>query len=520
MTNTVTSRDKAAHKVAVLQKAEKEAKIRLARINCDAFIEYCFTDQETGEPCIQTWFHKEWQAAMEEHNNVYIVAPRGHGKTSQIVGRVIFQLGKRPETRVKIVCQTEGKAKDRIYEIRQAIELNQKVREVFPNLIPAEKQQWTQFVLIIKRRQGIRDPSVEVCSILGSVSGGRADLLIFDDVCDRKNSLDQPKLRKVVKRAYFSDYLPTLEPSGKKVYICTLWHRDDLNSKLRNSKVYHIIDNSIDSKTIEPIWPEKWTRERLLVARAEMPEDEFLRAYCNVLKSDSLSIVKYDWIRYYDILPPRNDLFIFQVVDPASELSEGSDYFGHGTFAFDHKNMVLYILDIFNIRIPFPQQLVMIYRLFHAAKADVLLVENVAYQRVLAQFLSLEGIESEAVLQMVAAVLGLNYTPEPLPIIEVYPISNKTQRLRVASVYFKQKRVLWNKILDPNSDIGRPARMPRLGSPVSQITEYPNSVNDDMVDVATYGTIWCFQECAPFGLYGNNEQAMIADLNIRTIGTR
>ena len=55
-----------------------------ARHDPNAFAEYAFRDQ-AGAPLRQGRIHREWQAAFSAHREVFIVAPRNHGKTVQVM---------------------------------------------------------------------------------------------------------------------------------------------------------------------------------------------------------------------------------------------------------------------------------------------------------------------------------------------------------------------------------------------------------------------------------------------------
>lgn len=428
--------------------------------------------------------------------------------TSQIVGRIVWELGHDQTARFKIVCSTESKAKDRLYEIRMAIEDNERVREVFPDLIPSldEKDEWGQLAITVMRRSGIRDASVQVVPIGGSASGGRCDYLIVDDACDRKNSIDEPAKRKKVKNTYYSDLLPTLEPNGSIWYICTFWHEDDLNYELHEGSAFHTLNFSIDPSTLEPIWPEKWPKEKILDRKSKMRPEDFLRAYCNIITGKQTQIVRRSWIRYYDILPPRNELLIIQIIDPASSQEEGADFFGHGTMALHEDTGNLYIIDIRQMQIPFPQQITITKEMQKRVGADLVLIENVSYQRVLAQFLTMEGVDHSS------DVADGDLMNAVLPVIEIYPIKNKKERLRVASTYQFRGKVLWNPELNPMT--GRPSREPEYGDPIGQILSFPRSKNDDMVDVYSYGVIWSFQSGMD---YDPKDEV---DINFTAIGSR
>ena len=95
--------------------------IRCCWEDVNAFIEYVFVDVETGETVEQQYFHKEWQVMMTDSDRVMIIAPRGHGKTVQIIGRVIWELGHNPNLRIKIIAASDDKAKEILGLIREFI---------------------------------------------------------------------------------------------------------------------------------------------------------------------------------------------------------------------------------------------------------------------------------------------------------------------------------------------------------------------------------------------------------------
>jgi predicted phage terminase large subunit-like protein len=200
------------------------AHVRLARTDFGAFMEYVFVD-DSGRGFSQQWFHDEWADGMDRHDRLLIICCRDTGKTTQVVGRAIWELGRNPDLRIKIVCASDGKAKERLFEIVQHIEQNPRVREVFPNLEPAERGSWSKHQIVVRRNAMHRDASVEALGIGSTATGGRADLLIADDVVDRRNALEMPAMREGIKQAWKSDWTNLLEPGGRIWYICTLWHK-------------------------------------------------------------------------------------------------------------------------------------------------------------------------------------------------------------------------------------------------------------------------------------------------------
>ena len=61
--------------------------------------------------------------------------------------------------------------------------------EVFPDLRQADFGEFTKHKIVIQRTARHRDASIEALGIGSTATGGRADLIIADDVVDRRNAL-------------------------------------------------------------------------------------------------------------------------------------------------------------------------------------------------------------------------------------------------------------------------------------------------------------------------------------------
>jgi len=128
-----------------------------ARIDPDQFITLCFTDP-TGNAVEQAAVHEELQAFLSAHPKALIELPRDHGKSFQVCGRLLWELGRNPGLRVKVVCATEAVAAERSRFLRDAIAHNGWVRRVFPDLIPATP--WAADAFTVARPADVIGPSV------------------------------------------------------------------------------------------------------------------------------------------------------------------------------------------------------------------------------------------------------------------------------------------------------------------------------------------------------------------------
>src|SRR4051812_41151094 len=57
--------------------------------------------------------HRALQAFLTARRHALVELPRDHGKTTQVCLRVLWELGRRPGLRVKLVCSTDAIAADR-----------------------------------------------------------------------------------------------------------------------------------------------------------------------------------------------------------------------------------------------------------------------------------------------------------------------------------------------------------------------------------------------------------------------
>ena len=111
--------------------------IREARINPVAFLRLILTGADWDPlPAI----HRDLQNHLSAHRLALVELPRDHGKTTQVCLRVLWELGRAPNLRIKIVCASESIAVDRSRFLRRSIEQNRRLCRVFPHL--RKSQPW------------------------------------------------------------------------------------------------------------------------------------------------------------------------------------------------------------------------------------------------------------------------------------------------------------------------------------------------------------------------------------------
>ena len=287
-------------------------------VDPNQFLKRCFTDP-SGKALRQGKIHVDLQEFLSAHRKALIELPRDHGKTVQICSRILWELGNDTSLRVKVVCSTEAVAAERGHFMKEAIAGNPSLRRLFPHLLPAEPWGATRFS--IERPANVIGPSVTAVGVGASLTGTRADLLVCDDIVDVKSIRSRSERERI--KAYFRDNLMNLlEPNGRCWILFTPWHADDLNSELKRNSAFPHFRRAID-ENLTPIWPERWSRERLEERRREIGASSFARGYRLVPLSQEEVPIRADWVRFWSGEMPLERVILS--VDPAVSAKASAD---------------------------------------------------------------------------------------------------------------------------------------------------------------------------------------------------
>jgi len=259
--------------------------IKRAREDPSDFLEFLeIPDDETGEPIVQGEIHRELQQFLTDHDLALVQFPREHGKTTQILVRCLWELGKNPNLRIVIYCHNNVIAARRVARLKRLMtgKVSARMRQVFPGLKLdiAWPDRHDEFSVV--RDGEPTDPSACCFSITGSGTGARGDLIIGDDVVDEKNSGTPTERDKVFLR-WTKDIMQLRPPNGRCWMPHTPWHEDDAHARLikmarEPGSPWALLQKPIND-ALDPIWPEKWSREALRARLAEIGPRAFAYAF-------------------------------------------------------------------------------------------------------------------------------------------------------------------------------------------------------------------------------------------------
>lgn len=490
-----------------------------ARHDPNAFAEYCFRDQ-AGKPIRQGKLHKRWQMALDAHNRAVIIAPRRHGKTVSVCQvRPLFELGKDPNLRIKIIGSNDHQAIKRVKALRTHMERNRDLHRVFPHLqyhikrggrrpasvpeIGPKSGEWNLGSLTIAGRKNwwLLDPSIQAKSVMASISGDRADLLIWDDGADRRNSVELPRMRSRIVEGV-DDFINTLDPDkGRAWAIGTLWHESDLNHhfmKIWPTYWYEIVTKqgpdgyTFGSYTRHPDFEEHsdhtlwdyWNDARLLERLRDIGMRKFLRGFGNKPMHQDEIHVDGDWIRYWDT-PPDKDWRIIMSVDAASTTGASSNYTGF-TFLAIHPVVAAGMIPATGHR-----GAIKCFQAYHrkvTAPDRVRKIEQ-TYLRLTSLGYQVDGIAIEnrgGGQETMDFLLEHGIVPEA-KILPVRPVSRKTDRVDRISHYIENGTVEFHPSMDPG--LGGANINEDDGNVISELVAIPLGEYDDLADSFSQG-VW------------------------------
>jgi len=270
-------------------------------------------------------FHKEIIQAIESrHNKILILIPREHGKTTLLIGYVIYVLLTRKYRFILFVSSSQSQARRIASTVKIEFETNQNLIQDFGNLQGSvwQSEEITLIngarLIIVGMGTGIRGMNIQ---------GQRPDLIILDDVETDKHhysAVESERLKKIFYHAILN-----LGKNAKIIVIGTMGAKHGLLYELTTKNDWKIIKYSaiVNNK---PLWPERWSLKDLERKRMEIGDVAFQREFMNELVETEQVFSPME----IDTIPPLNQ--VVGGIDFAT--GRGKDYNAFVIVGFDGKN--------------------------------------------------------------------------------------------------------------------------------------------------------------------------------------
>jgi predicted phage terminase large subunit-like protein len=435
---------------------KRELQRRSARHDVNAFIEYVEKD-EHEQYVRQGDIHRQLQAHISTYPRTLIEFPWEHGKTTQVVDHALFRIGHNPNLRVKIVCATDRLATERVLKMREMLEGSFDVQGIFPELQP-DSSSWSKNSFRLKRASHFVDSTVEAYGVTSAAMGGRADLLIFDDVVDDR-SLFSAAQRNMVVELINNKWLGRVTRNGCVIWIGTPWHKQDaMQKRVADPGEFKLLRFRINDD-MDPIWPEQWPRDRLEKTRVEIKEYAFSRGFhCRPISGDEV-IIQKDWVQFWDekTLPPLKEMEFYVGLDPAFSEKRTADETAVVVVGVHRRNF--YVLDCHTERGTKLQRMVDIVKRY----GEKYKIRRAGIESVQAQALIADAVEDQT----------------DLFVERIKTTQDKRARMILLGNYFEGGRIL----LKGNESGSVHASQQKL---YQQLIEFPGGDHDDLPDALDF----------------------------------
>lgn len=182
-----------------------------------------------------SWLHPAMTFEQGNRRRLLINVPPEHAKsTVMTVNYVTWRIAMNPNIRVVIVSQTQTRAKEFLYSIKQRLTEEQwaKMQGVYGPAggWKATADSWTADRIYLERSSGEKDPTVQAIGMGQQIYGTRADLIILDDVVTTTNAHEWEKqlnwLQKMV--------ITRVGATGTLIIAGTRVASSDLYKEVRN----------------------------------------------------------------------------------------------------------------------------------------------------------------------------------------------------------------------------------------------------------------------------------------------
>lgn len=244
-------------------------------------------------------FHKEIYELLFRDGNDAFAAPRGHAKTS-VTGIIflIYCIVNELEEYIVYISQNHSKTVQFIDPVRHEFKNNKMLRFIYGDLTPSNARDDDG-----KDREDCFDVGgcrVEAASFEKNIRGFkyrnmRPTLIIGDDIESDERVLN-PELREKDRNKLNKVIIPSLDINGRFKYIGTILHPDSLllnKIKKYKGKIFKACDHNMENL----LWPNRFTKEKLLKIKEDIGSVAFQQEYLNDPIDNTSSVIKREWVK-------------------------------------------------------------------------------------------------------------------------------------------------------------------------------------------------------------------------------
>ena len=263
---------------------------------------------------------------VEDNHNFIVNNFITHNSSILSIGYPLFVLGNNASLRAAIVSNVATAASKFLGAIKEYILRDKDVQAVFPDLKPMKdrvnpnrNEKWTDSAIIVERPFISKDFSLQTLGVKGPLLSSRLNLLILDDVLDKKNTDSETENTKIIE---WHDAIAKgrLVTDAQEIVVGTAWGPSDMMHYLSDKEEYTTVKYSVEQEDVDAgthklvYWPDRHPREKLDAERRYNPDEYNRQRRSRVSSRDTQEFHDYvenyidksvevgeDWIKFTGI---------------------------------------------------------------------------------------------------------------------------------------------------------------------------------------------------------------------------
>ena len=344
-----------------------------------------------------------WLEFILEHPWVMLLAPRGHGKSTIMYVFIVYSICMDTSMRVLIASHKEELANTFARMVQRALE-REDLQQRFGFRLGKPWRVDYQFF------KDSRHPTLQTVAKQAGMTGGRYDMVIFDDLLTVENTSTE-KRRDKIEMWINSEVLPALDPTPKRkvVVVGTRKHLEDWYSKILEMTNFHTMTYALYHIDTEGnkiyLWPERYDEDFETEYRQLLTPQQFASEFMNSpIAAEGLRF-KREWIEPYYYTSWKNDVperhrKIYMGIDPSlGSKADKSSYMAIAVVCFDKRpdKQDIYLVDMVRSKLSLAEQADIIIQKVeewnpHAAMIEADLVNKIFSDRMLRQLPILQPV--------------------------------------------------------------------------------------------------------------------------------
>ncbi len=330
----------------------------------------------------------------ENIEELQILIPPGHSKTTTICVLMAWLLGRNPNLRIMVATHTLNYSQ-RLIEMACTLLDHPLSRHIFGDLIPQAKDavKWTSTERYIKRSDyRLKDPSLSAVAVGSSTIGGRCDLIIADDLVTQSNSMTDT-MRGHIWNWWTNSLMTRFDKGGRIIMAGTRFYKGDLYGVLKEKGFKTI---SLPSTIEHPIWPQQKDAADLEKIKST-DYFAYMAQYCLDPIDYGGDYLKEEWLSYYIAEPPNMRYYIG--IDPCAKDKKGTDPMSMVVIGTDI-NKTIHVVDVIERQATKRAQIEIIKTAIQRYNPVLCGIEANAAQRYILEDLEEEGVPQSRLFEI------------------------------------------------------------------------------------------------------------------------